>query len=112
MVEVSERAWSSISESDYETAQEFCDACLINLNRGPRESWVKSLCKLPVYEPEKLGGKLNRNAVIAAAAALAGARGGVDAPAEVKREAARASIRLYGVIGLEPPESLKRIAKG
>jgi len=110
MAEFSDKAWSQFSESDYETAQEFCDACLINLNEGPRDQWVKAKCKLPVREPKKAGFRYNRNGIHAAAAALAGARGGVDAPPEAKRKAARALIRLYRQMDEEPPESIKRIA--
>ena len=111
MVAVSTRPWSEIAESDYEDAVDFCEACLINLNEGPRSEWTKAACKLPVYEPKAMGRKLNRNAVIAAAAALAGARGGVKAPPEEKRQAARKLLRLYRAIELEPPESLKRLAE-
>jgi len=103
----SDKPWSSISESDYPDAGAFCDASLINLNDGPREQWTKQNCKLPVKEP---GGAYNRNGIHAAAAALAGARGGVQAPPEAKRKAARALIRLYRQMNEEPPESLRRIA--
>lgn len=112
MVRISNRPWSEIAESDYEDAQDFCDACLINLNEGPPEEWTKAACKLPVYEPKRMGRALNRNAVFAAAAALAGARGGVKAPAEQKRKAARKLLQLYREIEAEPPESLRRIAEG
>jgi hypothetical protein len=113
MVKISERPWSDIDKpGDYEDAVDYCEACLINLNEGPRDEWVKAKCKLPVYEPRKMGRALNRNAVIAAAAALAGARGGVDAPPEEKRRAARKLLRLYRELEMEPPESLKRIAGG
>ncbi|GBD17581.1 hypothetical protein HRbin27_00063 [bacterium HR27] len=110
MAEISNRAWSSISESDYEDAVDFCEASLINLNQGPRREWTKANCKLPVYEPRSMGRRLNRNAVHAAAAVLAGARGGVDAPPDAKRQAARKLIRLYRELDEEPPESLKRLA--
>jgi hypothetical protein len=113
MVRVSERPWSDIDKpGDYEDAIDYCEACLINLNEGPREDWVKAKCKLPVYEPKRMGGALNRNAVIAAAAALAGARGGVDAPPEAKRRAARKLLQLYRELEMEPPESLKQLAGG
>jgi hypothetical protein len=102
----SDRPWGSISESDYTDADQFCAACLIDLNPPGKEK-VKANCKLPVKEP---GGAYNRNAIHAAAAALAGARGGVQAPPEAKRKAARALIRLYRQMDEEPPESLRRIA--
>lgn len=101
----SNKPWGSISESDYKTAESFCSACLIDLNSGGEKT--KSKCKLPYKEP---GGAVNRNGVHAAAAALAGARGGVSAPSEEKRKAARKLIRLYAQMNEEPPESLRRIA--
>lgn len=100
----SDKPWGSISESDYKTPEAYCRACLIDLNTGEK---TKDKCKLPVREP---GGALNRNGVHAAAAALAGARGGVSAPPEAKRSAARKLIRLYGELGEEPPDSLRRLA--
>lgn len=103
---ISNKPWGSISASDYADANAYCRACLIDLNEAGSEK-TKSKCKLPVHEP---GGALNRNGVHAAAGRLAGAGGGVNAPAEAKRKAARALIRLYGRIGDEPPESLRRIA--
>ncbi len=109
MHKVSTKPWSTIKESDYEDADDFCAASLIDLNPPGRKK-TKALCKLPVYEPKKMGRALNRNAMIAAAAALAGARGGVKAPPEAKRRAARKLLRLYRRLQMEPPESLKRIA--
>lgn len=105
---ISNKPWSAVSESDYRDAAAFCSACLIDLNE-PGEEKVKSKCKLPVREP---GGALNRNAVHAAAAVLAGGRGGVDAPADEKRKAARKLIRLYRELEEDPPESLRRLAGG
>jgi len=103
---VSNKPWGNVSESDYRDAAAFCRACLIDLNRSGEEK-TKAKCKLPVREPS---GALNRNAVHAAAAALAGARGGVAAPPDAKRAAARRLLRLYGELGDEPPESLRRMA--
>lgn len=103
---ISNKPWGQISESDYKDAKTFCKYCLIDLNK-PGEEKVKALCKLPVYEPN---GALNRNAVHAAAAALAGARGGVDAPLEEKRAAARKLLRLYAELKEEAPESIKKLA--
>ena len=103
---ISNKPWGSISEADYKSASAFCGACLIDLNPSGEEK-VKSRCKLPVYEP---GGALNRNAVHAAAGVLAGARGGVQAPAEEKRKAARKIARFYGQLEEELPEAVKRLA--
>ncbi len=110
MADVSDKKWSSISESDYADAAEYCDACLIDLNPSGEEK-TKERCKLPVYEPPKRGGRLNRGAVHAAAVVLAGGRGGLDAPAGERRKAARKLVRLYGELEEEPPESIRDLAK-
>lgn len=101
---ISNRPWGQFSESDYSNEQ-WRRACLIHL----ADDDVKANHKLPVREPD---GTLNRNGVHAAAAALAGARGGVDAPPDAKRAAARKLIRLYGEAEMEPPESLRRLVGG
>jgi hypothetical protein len=103
---ISGKPWGSISESDYKDAEQFCKACLIDLN-DPGKPKTKAACKLPIREP---GGAVNRNAVHAAAAALAGARGGVDAPLAQKRKAARKLLSLYAELKEEPPESLRQLA--
>ncbi len=101
---ISNRPWGQFKESDY-TLEQWHRACLIHLHDGAPTS--KAQCKLPVREPD---GTLNRNGVHAAAAALAGARGGVDAPMEQKRAAARKLITLYNELDEEPPESIRRLA--
>lgn len=103
----SDRPWGSISESDYKDAEAFCEACLIDLNE-PGAKKVKRLCKLPVREPD---GTYNRNAIHTAAAVLAGARGGVDAPPEAKRRAARKVRQLYGEMDEPVPEAIERLAQ-
>ncbi len=110
LAKVSDRDWESIAESDYADAEEYCAACLIDLNAKGEEK-KKTRCKLPVREPKKLGGKLNRGAVHAAAVVLAGGRRGVKAPADVKRKAARELIGLYRAIDEEPPESIRKLAE-
>ena len=108
MPSFSSKPWGQFSESDYSTPEAFCSAALIDTNpSGSPKS--KANCKLPVKEP---GGAYNRNGIHAAAAALAGARGGVSAPADQKRRAARALVRLYGQMNEQPPDSLKRLASG
>lgn len=101
---VSNKPWGQIKESDY-TLEQWHRACLIHLHDRPPTA--KSQCKLPVREPD---GTLNRNGVHAAAAALAGARGGTDAPLSEKRKAARKLISLYRILEEEPPESIKKLA--
>ncbi len=100
---VSDKPWGQFSQADY-TPEQWRRACLIHMDSN---SDNKADHKLPVREPD---GTLNRNAVHAAAAVLAGARGGVDAPPTQKRAAARQLIRLYGELQEEPPESLRRLA--
>lgn len=101
---ISNRAWGQFDQSDY-SLEQWHRACLIHEHEG--EPTAKGQCKLPVREPD---GMLNRNGVHAAAAALAGARGGVQTSAENKRRAARALIRLYRELDEEPPESIRRMA--
>lgn len=105
---VSNKAWGQINASDYADADAYCKACLIDLNPAGQDK-VQANCKLPVYEP---GGALNRNAVHAAAGALAGARGGVQAPSAVRRKSARSLVRLYRELDEEPPEAVRRLAGG
>ncbi len=57
MAESIDRPWGSISQSDYRDADQFCAACLIDLNLSGKKK-VKNLCKLPVKGP---GGAYNRN---------------------------------------------------
>jgi 2'-5' RNA ligase len=104
MPTVSTKPWSNFKESDYDDAQ-WLRACLID--RGSEAGTAKQRGSLPVREPD---GTLNKNAIAAAAAALAGARGGVKASTELKTKAARALIRLYGTIEKDPPDSLKSMA--
>jgi HK97 family phage prohead protease len=96
--------WGNFTEADY-TPEQWRRACLIDTGEGEADS--KARYKLPVREP---GGALNVGGVHAAAGALAGARGGLKAPTEAKRKAARALIRLYGEIDEEPPDSLRTLA--
>lgn len=54
---------------------------------------------------------LNKNGLSAAAAALAGARAEPNLTPEQKRKAARHLLRHYRAAGLEPPESLTKMAE-
>lgn len=101
---ISNAPWSSVTPADYPSPESYCAACLIDLNTGRKS---KGACKLPVREP---GGALNRNAVHAAAAALVGARGGVDAPPAAKRAAARKLLAFYRELEETPPESVRQMA--
>ena len=109
MAAFSDKPWDEIAESDYADAKEFCAACLIDLN-PPGKDKTKQGCKLPIKEPRSMGGRVNRNAVIAAAAVLAGGRGGVKAPRDQQRKAARSLVQLYREMKDEPPERLRKLA--
>lgn len=100
----SDKPWSNFDASDY-SVEQWHRACLIHLHEG--EPTSKDQCKLPVREPS---GTLNRNAIHAAAAALAGARTPLNAPADEKRKAARKLISLYKEMGEVAPDSTFRLA--
>jgi HK97 family phage prohead protease len=87
------------------TDEQYLASCLIV---RPGDGPAKERGSLPVLEPN---GDLNTNALGAAAAALAGARGGVrNVTAAQKQAAARKLIRYYGTAGMEPPASLRATA--
>ncbi len=109
MTDVSDRPWSEISKASYGSAAEYCSACLIDDNTSGRPK-IKSRCKLPVYEPEHLGGRLNRNAVRAAAERLVQSHGGLTASPSERTAAAQRLVTLYAVIGERPPRSLMALA--
>lgn len=101
LAHISEQAWSDYTKADY-TIEQWHAACLIHIHDGDPTS--KSQCKLPVKTPN---GALNRNGVHAAAAALAGARGGLKGVSdEQKKKAASALRRYYSQLDEDPPESL------
>lgn len=98
----SEKPWSDYTASDY-SIEQWHAACLIHQHEGPPTS--KNQCKLPVKTPN---GAVNKNGVHSAAAALAGARGGVHASSSEKSSAATALIRYYNQMNEKPPPSLLR----
>jgi len=101
LAHVSEQAWSNYTKADY-TIEQWHAACLIHIHDGDPTS--KSQCKLPVKTPN---GALNRNGVHAAAAALAGARGGLKGVSdEQRKKAGNALKRYYAQLDEDPPESL------
>lgn len=99
MPTVSNKPWSDFKESDY-TPEQWKAACLIVRGDGS----TKAQCSLPVREPD---GTLNKNALSAAAGALAGARGGVQATPEEKAKATATLLRLYSTANMMAPPSLK-----
>lgn len=103
---ISEKPWSP-EPAAYGVPPRWCFYSLINDNAVPTGQWTFEACHLPVYEPD---GDLNRNAVHAAAAALAGARGGVKTSAWAKRNAAKKLIGLYAKLNEPVPDSIRRLA--
>lgn len=88
------------------TPEQWRASCLADTGEGSPDS--KDRYKLPVREP---GGAVNRAAMGAAAAALAGGRGnGVQLPPAVKKAAARKLAALYRRFDLDVPSSLKSMA--
>jgi hypothetical protein len=79
--EFSDGAWDGAA-ARYPSTADYCDACLINENSGPREEWVQAKCHLPVREPS---GAYNRNAIRNALARL----GQVQAASSAKAAALR-----------------------
>lgn len=120
--EISNKPWTG-NAADYDDAADWCNACLIDENPAGQPK-IKGLCKLPVYEvspndpkggpkgdnPQHEVGALNVNAVHAAAAALAGGRGGVQASPASKKKAARKLLTLYARIKQPAPPSIKQMA--
>lgn len=103
---LSSKPWRGGAEN-YDTAEAYCNACLVDLNDGSGPK-TKSACHLPV---KSLDGAYNRAALGAAAAALAGGRGGgVQIPPAAKKAAARKLASLYRRFKLDVPDSLARMA--
>lgn len=104
LTHISETPWSNYTKADY-TLEQWHAACVIHIHDGAPTS--KSQCKLPVKTPD---GALNRNGVHAAAAALAGARGGLKGVSTDQRTKAQNAIkRYYSQLEEEAPESLTQM---
>jgi len=99
-VTISEKPWSAYSKADYSVPQ-WHNACLIHNHKGAPTA--KNQCKLPVRTPD---GTLNRHGVYSAAAVLDGARGGVMATTEQKKQAAKQVAHFYKQMNQTPPPSL------
>lgn len=102
MADISDKPWDG-DAARFEP-DEWKRSCVLDTGVGDPDA--KERYKLPVREPD---GTLNRNA-LGPAAALAGARGGVQVGPDAKRKAAKALIGLYRDAKEEAPASLKRIA--
>ena len=103
---ISNAAWDG-SPSNWPDSASYCAACLIDENPAGKDK-VQALCHLPVKTPE---GDVSRNAVHAAASALAGGRGGVKTSSANKAAAARKLVRLYGELKEPVPDSIKSLAR-
>lgn len=111
------KSWDGAA-SNYKDAAEYCNATLINLNTGAEADWTKALCKLPVREPGDSAGTYVRQALHAAAAALAGGRGGLKKPADVSqsdwdgavKSAANELISAYKEADEVAPDSIYELA--
>ncbi len=101
---LSSRPWDG--DASRFTPQQWRESCLVDTGDG--DPGAKSRYKLPVREPS---GAYNRAALAAAAAALAGARGGsMSIPASAKKSAARKLVSLYNRFKLDVPPSLRNMA--
>ena len=102
---VSDTPWEQFTAADY-TPEQWARACLIDTGEG--NATAKSRYKLPVKEPD---GTVNRAGAHAAAGALAGARGGVDATPEQKAAAAKKLVTIYkSDLSEDPPGGLLKAA--
>ncbi len=107
MAGTTNKAWDG-DAARFVDADTFCRACLIDLNpKGATK--IKGACHLPVQEPD---GTINVHALYAAAAALAGGRGGVKLSEPDKRLAARKLAALYRAAKLPVPASITALASG
>ena len=103
----STKPWSAPTVADFAgDPAKYCDACMIDMNE-PGGQKTAGQCKLPYKEPD---GTVNANALRSIAAILGGARGGVDAPADKKRAAARKTAGLMRANNMTPGDGLMRMA--
>ncbi len=96
-VRFSDDAWDK-SVWNGQSTQDYCNACILNLNDGPPENWTKANCKLPVKTPD---GAINRNALRSAAAYLPR----TDAPLTKLTDAKKTLDRLKDLAGIGKKES-------
>jgi len=101
------------SASNYEDAEQYCSACLIDVSGDEKR---KTYCKLPVKLPG--GGEMIWEGVVAAAGALAGARSELKKPEGVTdsdwgaaiKSAANKIISAYNEMGETAPDSVYEAA--
>lgn len=108
--------WSGAA-SNYSSTEEYCNACLINVNSGDPEEWTQANCKLPIREEGDSSDTFVRQAVFAAA----GGNGisAVTKPEDVSaedwgqavRDAANELVRAYNEMDEDAPDSVVELAE-
>lgn len=110
------------SASRWPDTASYCDACLINLNsaagKSARADWSQENCKMPVRGPGDPKGTFVRQAMHAAAGALAGARTPLVKPSGVSasqwsaavKKAASTLLGAYHQAKEDAPDSLYKAA--
>lgn len=100
--------WTGPTLSDFGgNVNAYCDASLIDLNDGTGRKTAGN-CKLQIKR--NADAPVNMGALRACAAILAGARGGVVAPADAKRAAARRLVSLMRQAKMQPGDNLMRMS--
>lgn len=100
-IKLDETPWSNYKKSDY-TVDQWHRASLIH-DHSSELPTSKEQCKLPIKTPS---GAVNRGGMAAAAAALAGARGGVHTSDKQRRKAELSLASVYSQAGIKPPPHL------
>ncbi|QHB48412.1 hypothetical protein [Geobacillus kaustophilus] len=119
---VSEKDWSSVDKSSiWRRLKQALENGEQGATEAVREMYAvvkapinadltQADCWAPHHEIQGDTLVLNKNGLVAAVAALAGARSEPNLTAEQKRKAARHLLRHYRALDMEPPESLLRMA--
>lgn len=107
MAELSNRDWSGVDQGAYADNEEYCAACLIDLNGRRRKTRAK--CLLPIREPQMLGGRLNSSALRLAMAKLtSNALDVADATVAQREKALRQLRTIYDEMNLPVPRAAER----
>ena len=105
MATFTRKPWDG-TQSRWKNPSVYVQDCLIDMSKSGEPKRYED-GKLPYREPD---GAVNINAMHTIAAVLAGGMGGVQAPPQVKRNAARKLLALYREAKEDAPDSLKRMA--
>lgn len=110
------KSWSGAA-SGYGDTNAYCAACLIDLNSAAgKTEKSQNYCKLPVKAPGS--GSYADKGIMAAAGALAGARGGLKRPSDVSesdwkaalKKAANTIISVYKQMDKQAPDAVYELA--